>query len=1014
MAASLFNGTAVKILKDILRFKSGIEVITNNSADPTAVAVNAPIGSVYIRSGTDDMYIKGDNGSTTTWRKVQDVNDVVNLVTGPASATDNAIVRYDLTTGKLIQNSSASISDTGVITAGADGVASLDLVTKQQLDASVSGVDVKEAALVATTANITLSGEQTIDGVLTSASRVLVKNQTTQSQNGVYVSAAGAWARAADSDTSLELDGALVTVKSGTVNANTGWYQTTDNPTVGTSNIVWNQFFGAGTYTADGQGIELTGSTFSLEIDGTTLSKSVTGLKVAALGVTNAEVSTTAGIARSKLASGTANRVAVNDGTGVLSDAAAITAARALVSDANGIPTHSAVTSTELGHVSGVTSALQTQIDGKVTTTGYTDLNLIGTADRDAEASIGNWAAYADAAASSPVDMTGGVPNTTITRTITAGEILRGNASFKITKTSGASRQGEGVSVSFTVPPSFQGKPVSIKIPFKVTSGSVVEGDFKAFIYDVTNSILITPFNNDIIGASGTLMAQFVSTASAATPANQTYRVGIHVASATNSSVNIVFDDVQVFQEQLAYGAASTNWESYTPTFAGLGAVTSIEMFRRRDGDSMEIRGSFTTGTADATTASMSLPSGHSTAGTGSIPSIAQFGYGYVGTAISLAGRELSVLATASQTVLNFSLVKEDSTVNPLIAQAGSTAFSNTTKYSFNMRVPIAGWESSNPLTSAQQFKISNYLVTGTRVTTTPSKLGEYRTYKKTASSVAGTDEAPTTGPSETNGMRIFGQDYASAGVAGATNRWEIFVGKNKSPKLMTYSTTGGTGTINTDITFGTTTYGLADGYDPVTGVYTVDAITQLTTTTGRFVGTTLPSAGGAIVAVSDCYFDVLVSEKINTVQLDRPHDYIHLDTGNGGGSTGTKIRRFLTARAQTTNGIISYEDSATNGASFTVLRKCKAVISYTDSSLTNGEPLGISKNASSLTTSVHLLNVEEVLAMGQNILGATIDIGTVATVVVLNAGDVIRAQNNGNMAAAARNAKFSIVAEAI
>src|SRR6266571_392355 len=76
----------------------------------------------------------------------------------------------------------------------------------------------KYPVLVATTANITLSGEQTIDGVLTSASRVLVKDHATGSSKGIYVSAAGAWARAYDMDTGLETLGSIVYVVSGTVN----------------------------------------------------------------------------------------------------------------------------------------------------------------------------------------------------------------------------------------------------------------------------------------------------------------------------------------------------------------------------------------------------------------------------------------------------------------------------------------------------------------------------------------------------------------------------------------------------------------------------------------------------------------------------------------------------------------------------------------------------------------------------------------------------------------------------
>ena len=78
----------------------------------------------------------------------------------------------------------------------------------------------------------------------------------------------------------------------------------------------------------------------------------------------DANISASAAIVRSKLASGTANRLVVNNGTGVMSDAAAITAARVLISDANGIPTHSTVTDTTLGYLDA-TSSIQTQLNGK-------------------------------------------------------------------------------------------------------------------------------------------------------------------------------------------------------------------------------------------------------------------------------------------------------------------------------------------------------------------------------------------------------------------------------------------------------------------------------------------------------------------------------------------------------------------------------------------------------------------------------------------------------------------------
>jgi hypothetical protein len=98
----------------------------------------------------------------------------------------------------------------------------------------------KNPCKAATTANITLSGTQTIDGIsIIAGDRVLVKDQTTASANGIYVCAAGAWSRATDADSAAELEGAAVIVQQGTSNADTTWVQTTDGITLGSSNIVW-------------------------------------------------------------------------------------------------------------------------------------------------------------------------------------------------------------------------------------------------------------------------------------------------------------------------------------------------------------------------------------------------------------------------------------------------------------------------------------------------------------------------------------------------------------------------------------------------------------------------------------------------------------------------------------------------------------------------------------------------------------------------------------------------------
>lgn len=90
----------------------------------------------------------------------------------------------------------------------------------------------KSPVAIATTANITLSGEQTIDGVLTSASDVLVKNQTLGAANGIYTTAAGAWSRRADSNESAEVLGMAVFVRLGTANAGKQFICSTPSPIV--------------------------------------------------------------------------------------------------------------------------------------------------------------------------------------------------------------------------------------------------------------------------------------------------------------------------------------------------------------------------------------------------------------------------------------------------------------------------------------------------------------------------------------------------------------------------------------------------------------------------------------------------------------------------------------------------------------------------------------------------------------------------------------------------------------
>jgi hypothetical protein len=141
-----------------------------------------------------------------------------------------------------------------------------DAATKAYVDAARSGLDVKQSVRVATTANITLSGTQTIDGVSAIAGdRVLVKDQSTASQNGIYVVAASSWSRSTDADISAEVTAGMFTfVSEGTTNADSGWVLTTNDAiTLGTTSLAFAQFSGAGQITA-GAGLTKSGNTIDV------------------------------------------------------------------------------------------------------------------------------------------------------------------------------------------------------------------------------------------------------------------------------------------------------------------------------------------------------------------------------------------------------------------------------------------------------------------------------------------------------------------------------------------------------------------------------------------------------------------------------------------------------------------------------------------------------------------------------------------------------------------------------
>ena len=233
------------------------------------------------------------------------------------------------------------------------------LTNKSYVDSVAQGLHPKETVKAATTGNITLSGTQTVDGIaLGVGDRCLVWQQTDQTTNGVYVVAAGSWARSSDMDAGSEFPGASMFSREGSTYGTTGFVCSNPSVTLGSTNVTFVQYTGTGQIGA-GDGIAKNGSTLSVDLatasgmefaggklqldiqaskaiqlasneltlvlDGTTLEQSGSGIKVKAQGIANAEISNSAAIADSKLATiATSNKVSGSavqlNGSGAITD----------------------------------------------------------------------------------------------------------------------------------------------------------------------------------------------------------------------------------------------------------------------------------------------------------------------------------------------------------------------------------------------------------------------------------------------------------------------------------------------------------------------------------------------------------------------------------------------------------------------------------------------------------------------------------------------------------------------
>ena len=276
---------------------------STGSSAPTSLA-NAELAHA---EGSDIIFIGkgtgGAGGSATTIEKIggkgaffdkDTVQNANKVLGGPTSGSDAAPTFRALVSDDIPSLAHTKISDfdTGVrtnrldqltaptasvslnsqtITNLADPVNTQDAATKGFVEATSQGLDVKDSVKVATTANITIStalnSGDSIDGVtLADNDRVLVKDQSTPSQNGIYIVGSSP-ARSSDLAAGADAAGMFTFVEQGTVNADNGFVCTSNkgSAVVGTNSLTFAQFSGAGQVTA-GDGLDKSGNTLAVDL----------------------------------------------------------------------------------------------------------------------------------------------------------------------------------------------------------------------------------------------------------------------------------------------------------------------------------------------------------------------------------------------------------------------------------------------------------------------------------------------------------------------------------------------------------------------------------------------------------------------------------------------------------------------------------------------------------------------------------------------------------------------------
>jgi hypothetical protein len=301
--------------------------------------------------------------------------------------------------------------------------------------------------------------------------------------------------------------------------------------------------------------------------------------------------------------------------------------------------------------------------------------------------------AYKNTAGEVPTTGTGGTPTIVISRSTT--DPLVGDASGLVEK-GALDTQGEGINVTLKdFDNADKARIQIISFEYDASDANYVDGDYRVYFLDNTNSKVIRVNGEDIKGGKGTHYARIQVPIDC-----DNGSMLIHCATTNANAIDFKYDRVSMAPQIINTGAFVTDWEEYTPIIGGLGAVTGLDFYSCRVGESLKVRGTLTSGTPVASDVEIGLPSGLNIS-SNSLPT----GVNNVGTFTLDASSTQNggiVLGSRGDSFVNVSppvIRGAIATYNAFQVAAGNGVFPPSTTASFEFSVPIQGW-SANTQTS--------------------------------------------------------------------------------------------------------------------------------------------------------------------------------------------------------------------------------------------------------------------------------------------------------------------------